>query len=111
MPVECLGQEAAGEKPDRRARCRDEAVDADRACPLARLVEHRHDHAEDDRRGHGASDALYEPYRDQHLLADGQTAQQGGSREHRYTRKEDPPPTKEVAESSRQDRTPPKATR
>ena len=39
---------------------RDEAVDADRLRLLARLGEHRHDHAEDHGRGHRAADALEE---------------------------------------------------
>src|SRR2546430_11695173 len=50
VPVERLGQEAAGEEPDRRAGCCDEAVDANRARLLAGLSEERHDHAEDEDR-------------------------------------------------------------
>ena len=49
VPVDRLGQDAAGEQADRAAGRGDEAVDADRLRLLARLGEHRHDHAEDRR--------------------------------------------------------------
>ena len=45
VPVDRLGQDAAGQQADRAAGGGDEAVDADRLRLLARLGEHRDDHA------------------------------------------------------------------
>ena len=66
VPVDPLGQRAAGQQSDRTAGGRDERVDADRLGLLARLGEHRHDQAEDDRRGERAAGALHEPGDHQH---------------------------------------------
>ena len=81
VPVDRLGQRAAGEQADRAAGRRDEAVDADRLGLLARLREHRHDDAEDDGGGDRAADALHEARRDQHARALRQRAQQRGDGE------------------------------
>ena len=75
VPVDGLGEHAAGEQADRAAGGGDERVDADRLGLLARLGEHRHDHPEDDGGGHRAADALHEARRDQHRLALRQAAQ------------------------------------
>ena len=65
VPVDRLRDHAAGQQPDRCAGRGDEAEDADRPCLLRGLGEHRHDHAEDHRRGHRAARSLNEPGDDQ----------------------------------------------
>jgi hypothetical protein len=102
MPVEGFGQDAAGEKADRRAGRGHEAVEADRPGPFAWLGEHRHDHPEDDGRGHRAAQALDEPGSDQRLAAGADPARQGGEREDRQAREEDASATEEVAEAAGQ---------
>jgi hypothetical protein len=77
-----------------------EAVDADRLRPLPWLREHRHDHAEDHRRGHRATGALDEPRHDQHDLALGEAARGRGGDEDRQPDDEDPPLSDQVAEPS-----------
>ncbi len=52
VPVDRLGEHPAGKQPHGAARGGHEGVDADRLGLLARLGEHRDDHAEHHRRGH-----------------------------------------------------------
>ena len=68
VPVDGLGEHAAGQQADRAAGGGDEAVDAERLGLLPRLREHRHDHAEDHGGGQRAADALHEARADQHAL-------------------------------------------
>ena len=98
VPVDRVGQHAAGEQADRAAGRGDEAVDPDRLRLLLRLREHRHDHPEDHGRGQRAADALREAGADQHRLALGEPAQQRGDREDGQADHEDPPAPDEVAE-------------
>ena len=67
MPADCLGEDTAGQEADGGAGGGDEAVDPDRPHPHLRLREESHDHAEDHGGGHGATETLDEPRRDQHL--------------------------------------------
>ena len=99
VPVDRLGQRAAGQQPDRGAGRRDEAVDPDRLRLLARLGEHRDDHPEDHGRGERAAGALHEARRDQHLLALGQPAQQRGDGEDREADHEDALAADQVADA------------
>jgi hypothetical protein len=98
VPVDRLGQDAAGQQADRRARGGDEAEDADRLGLLGGLREHRHDHPEDDRGGQRAADALHEARADEHLLALRDAAQQRRDGEDEQAGEEDPPAADEVAE-------------
>jgi hypothetical protein len=102
VPVDRLGEDAAQQQPDRRARRGDEAVDADRLRLLARLLEHRHDHAQDHGGRHGAADALDEARADQHRLALGQAADHRRDGEDREAEQEDAPPADQVAEPAGQ---------
>ena len=81
VPVDRLRDDAAGEQPDGATGGGDEAVDADRLGLLARLGEHRDDHAEDHRGGQRPADALHEARDHEHLLALGQPADQRGGGE------------------------------
>jgi hypothetical protein len=78
VPVDRLGEDAAGKQPDRGPGGGDEAVHADRPRLLPRLREHRHDHAQDDGGRHRSPDALDEPRPDQKPLALSQPAEQRG---------------------------------
>ncbi len=98
VPVDRLGQDAAGEQADRAAARRDERVDADRLRLLPRLREHRDDHPEDHRRRHGAADALDEAGAHEHLLALRQAAEQRRDREQRQAGEEDVAAPDQVAE-------------
>ena len=100
VPVDEVGQHAAGEQADRAARGGDEAVDADRLRLVTRLGEHGHDHPEHDGGGQRAARALDEARADQHLLALRRRAQQRRRREDREADQEHPPPADEVAEPS-----------
>ena len=74
VPIDRLGDRAAGEQADRAARGGDERVDADRFRLLPGLGEHGDDHPEDDGGGEGAADALDEARDDQDRLAVGEAA-------------------------------------
>ena len=100
VPVDRLGQQAAGQQPDRAARRGDEGVDADRLRLLPRLGEHRDDHAEDHRRGHRAADSLDEAGRDEHLLGLRQPAERARHGEHAEAGHEDALAAEEVAEAA-----------
>ena len=89
VPVDRLGQDPAGEQPDRAAARGDERVDPDRLRLLPRLREHRDDHPEDHGRGHRAADALDEARAHEHLLALREPAQERGDREERQAGHED----------------------
>ena len=106
VPVDGLGEHAAGEQADRRAGRRHERVDADRLRLLPRLGEHRDDHPEDHGRRHRAADALDEAGRDQHLLALGEAAQQRGDGEDAEPGEEDAAARDEVAEPAGQQQQP-----
>ena len=99
MPVDRLGQHAAGKQADRAARRGHEAVDADGLGLVARGREHRHDHPEHDRRRHGAADALDEARHHQHALALGGAAQNRGQGEDQEARHEDVLAPDQVAEA------------
>ena len=100
VPVDEVGEHAAGQEADRAARRGDEAVDADRLRLLARLREHRHDHPEHDGRGERAAGALDEARGDQHLLALRGRAQQRGHREDGQADQEHQPAADQVTEPS-----------
>jgi hypothetical protein len=102
VPVDALGEEAAEQQADRRARRGDEAVDADRLRLLARLGEHRHDHSEDHCRGERSAGALDEARGDQHTLALGQAAEQRGGREDGEAGQEDAAAAEQVTEAAGQ---------
>jgi hypothetical protein len=87
------------EPPDRAARRGYERVDPDRVRLLPGLRKHRHDHAEDDGRGHRTADALHEPRHDQPHLALRHAAQRRRAGEQREPGQEDGPATKQVAEA------------
>ena len=82
------------------ARRGDEAVDADRLRLLARLGEHRHDHAQDDRGGKRSADALDEARRDQHSLALSEGAGHRRDGEDREADEEDLALADQVAEAT-----------
>ena len=100
VPADRLGQDAAGEQADRRARGRDEAVDADRLRLLGGLREHRHDHPEDHRGGHRPADALDEARGHQHLLALGQPARERRDGEDGEAGEEQAAAAEQVAETT-----------
>jgi hypothetical protein len=102
VPVDGLGEHAAGEQPDGAAGRGDEAVDADRLGLLPRLGEHRDDHPEHHGRGQRAADALDEARRDQHALGLGGRAQHRGDREHGQADEEDAPLAEQVAQAAGQ---------
>ena len=107
VPVDGLGEHAAGKQADRAARRGEcERVDADRLRLLPGLREYRHDHAEDDGRGHRAADALYEPRRDQPHLALRQAAQRRGAGEQREPGQEDGPATQQVTQAPGEEQQP-----
>ena len=109
VPVDRLGQHAAGKQADRAARRGDEAVHADRLGLVARRGEHRHDHPEHDRRRHGAADALDEARRHQHLLALRGAAQDRRGDEDDQAGHEDVLAPDEVAEAAREQQQPAEA--
>ena len=94
-----LGERAAGQQPDRAARRGDGAVDADGLGLLARLGEHRDDHAEHHGRAQRAADALHEARRRSAALASGRgrRAAEAAVNTARPI-EEDPPLADEVAE-------------
>jgi hypothetical protein len=98
VPVDGLGDHAAGQHADRRARGARERVAADGPGPQRRLGEHRRDHPEHHGRGHRAADALDEPRGDQHGLVAGQAAPQRRRGEHGQPGDEDPLAAAQVAE-------------
>ena len=106
VPADGLRQRPAGQQADGRAGRRDEAVDADRLRLLARLREHRHDHAQDHGRRQRAADALREARADQQRLARGEAAQQRREREERKAAQEHAPATDQVAEPPGQQQQP-----
>ncbi len=102
MPVDRLGEHAAGEQADRGARGGDEAEDADRLRLLARLGEHHHDHPQDHRRADRSTGALDEAGGDQHLLGLRDRAEQRGRGEDPEADQEDAPLADQVAEAPRE---------
>ncbi len=98
VPVDGLGQHAARQQADRAAGRGDERVDAEGLRLLLRLLEHRHDHPQDHRRGEGTADALDEPRADQDLLALGEAAHERGGEEDRHPHHEDVLAPQEVTE-------------
>ncbi len=103
VPVDRLGEDPAGEQPDRPAARRDEGVDPDRLRLLPRLREHRDDHPQDHGRGHRAAHALYEARAHEHPLALREPAQKRCGREQREAREEDVAAPQQVAEAPRQE--------
>ncbi len=106
VPVECLGQRASGKQADGAARGGDERVRADRAGLLARVGEHRDDHAEDDGRGHRAADALDEAGRDEHRFVLGEPAGQRRDAEDTEPGEEHPAAPEQVTEPAGQQEQP-----
>jgi hypothetical protein len=102
VPVDALGQQAAQQQADRRAGRGHEAVDADRLRLLARLGEHRHDHAEDHGGRERAARALDEACADQDALALGQPAQQRGCGEDGEAGQEDAAAAEQVSKAAGQ---------
>ena len=98
VPADRLGEDAAGEQPDRATGRGDEGVDADRLRLLPGLGEHRHDHPEDHGRAHRAADPLNEAAGDEHPLGLGHTADDRGDREQRQPGHEHVLTADEVAE-------------
>jgi hypothetical protein len=81
VPVDRLGQAPPASRPIDAPGAATKLKIADRLRLLGGLREHRHDHPEDDRGGHRAADALHEARADEHLLALGDAAEQGGDGE------------------------------
>jgi hypothetical protein len=102
VPVDRLGQDAAGQQADRAARGGDEAEHADGLGLLGGLREHPHDHRQHDGRAEGAAGALHEAGSDQHALGLGDRAEQRGAREHREPDEEDPSLADQVAQAPRE---------
>ncbi len=106
VPVQRLGEDSAEDLADRRAGRADEAEGADGTAALARLGEERDEHAEADRGGQGAADALEEAGGDQQLRAGGEGAQQRGRGEQRQAGDEHLPAADEVPEPAGQQEQP-----
>lgn len=102
-PPEVLQQEAAQQRPDRRAHRGHGAPDADRERPLAPV---RKDLAQDRQgRGHDhrAAHAEQRPRRDQHLGVVRQGRHTGGHAEQRVPEEQDPSAADAVAQRAEQD--------
>ena len=99
VPVDRLGEDSSGQQADRGAGGGDECVDPDRLRLLARLGEHRHDHAQDHGRGDRPAGALDEASPDQHALALGHGARERRDGEDRQADQEDPPLADQVAQA------------
>ncbi len=98
VPADRLRDDTADQQADRAARRGDEGVDPHRLGLLPRLREHRHDHAQDNGRGHRAADALEEPRADQHRLALREAAEHRGDDEDGQAVEQDRPAADQIAQ-------------
>ena len=103
VPAQDLGEQAAGEQPERAAGDGDEHVRAHRPGTLRGLGELGDDDRQDHRRLGGGADALQQAGADQRALARGEAAQQRREREDDEAGEEDPPAPEEVAEAPGQE--------
>jgi hypothetical protein len=98
-----LGQDAAGEETDGAAADGDEHVGAHGLAPLQGARELGDDDGDDHRGGERAADALDEPGRDEHGLAVGRPAGDGGEHEEAHAGQEDLLAADQVAEAPGQE--------
>ena len=100
VPAQELGQDAAGEETDGAAADGDEHVGAHRLAALEGARELGDDDGDDHRGGERAADALDEAGRDEHGLAVGRSAGDGGEHEQGHAGQEHLLATDQVAEAA-----------
>jgi hypothetical protein len=100
VPVQRLGQDAAGEQADGTSGGRDEAVHANRFGLFGRFAKHGHDHAEYPCRGQGTARALDEAREDQQGLAVRKAAEERGRGEHDQPGEKEPFAAEQIAQPS-----------
>ena len=103
VPAQRLGEQAAGEEPERAPGDRHEDVGAHRAGSVGDLRELGDDDREDHRRLCGRADALEEAGRDQHPLRRGDAAQERRDREDDHPSEEHALSPGQVAEPAGQE--------
>jgi hypothetical protein len=106
VPVDRLGERPTHQETDRAARDCDERVDPDRLRLVARLGEHRDDHAEDHGGGKRPADPLDEACADEQPLALRERAGERRGGEHGQASEENSSPADQVAEAAREQQQP-----
>ena len=108
-PSSGIGDHPAAEHADRRARGAHERVDADRACPRARILEQGHDHAKRHPGRHGAADALCEACGHERGGRLRGPARRGGRHEERHAAQQDARASNQIPQSAGEQQQPAEA--